>query len=303
MKSSRGASLVLIVILGGITAVLPATSGDAVAQGAKAATLPGDPALQGSAIAGLLDANGGRPPATGKELWVALEKIGKFAQLPVVYSSVWLDSSISNPRVVIAPVVVNLSDADLTHTNTAGRLFLAANLVRGQNGADPHVASVEFISWNSLRRKFDFGFIEGMGTGDDPQVRIVDSGRCISCHKTHGPILGEKNWSNTSQHPVLRLLVAERLRLTPPPPRGQPAVPGGRDRIDGMALAKPDPLAVDSAVRLGSRLRLDRETFQLMNQYPSGRKAFVAMLVAIAHPGELAVNDRQARLVVGAAGP
>ena len=58
----------------------------------------------GSAIAAVVEANGGKPPRTGEELWRALSKLGTFAQLPIVFSAVRLDSGIGNPRVVITSV-------------------------------------------------------------------------------------------------------------------------------------------------------------------------------------------------------
>jgi hypothetical protein len=264
-------------------------------QPAAAAKLT-DAALPTSAIRAGLDANNGKPPGTGDELWKALEKVGKFAQLPVVFSSVRLDSGLSNPRVVITPIMGGLGNAALDRPSTHGRLYLAANMEKGANGGDPRVTSVEFISWNSLRRQFDFGFIESMG-GGTPRLQIVDSGRCISCHKTRGPILGEKKWSNTTDSFGLRLLVADKLRLRPLSPNA-PVPAGGRERIDGMALAIPQAQLVDNAVRVGSLHRLNRETFHLMNRYPLGRKAFVAMLVAISHSGPLDANARPAKTVV-----
>jgi hypothetical protein len=254
-----------------------------------------DPALSGSTITALLDANGGKPPATGKELWQVLTKLDQFAQLPVVFSAVRLDSGVANPRVVITPLVSGLSQADVTAPNFNGRLYLAANLHKDPTGGDPHVASVEFISWNALRRKFDFGVIEDVGT-DSPQLRVVDGGKCFACHKNKGPILGTAPWTNTTHHSGFRTLVSAKFNLSAAQPGGAGAA-GMRDRIDGMALAAPQAQVVDDVVRLGAMLRLQRETFRLMNRYDGGRKAVVAMLVAATHPGQLNPNDRQAKLV------
>jgi hypothetical protein len=254
-----------------------------------------DPALAGSTITALLDANGGKPPPTGKDLWQVLTKLDLFAQLPVVFSAVRLDSGVANPRVVITPLVSGLSHADATAPNFNGRLYLAANMQKDSNGGDPHVASVEFISWNALRRKFDFGVIEDMGT-DSPQLRVVDGGKCFACHKNKGPILGTAPWTNTTHHSGFRTLVSAKFNLPAALPAGG-AGAGMRDRIDGMALAAPQAQVVDDVVRLGALLRLQRETFRLMNRYDGGRKAVVAMLVAAARPGQLNPNDRQAKFV------
>jgi hypothetical protein len=251
-----------------------------------------DPTLSASTISALLEANGGKPPATGEQLWKSLNKLGKFAQLPVVFSAVKLDSGIANPRVVITPMIDGLSDATVTKTNFNGRLFLAANM-ETRKGGEPRVVSVEFISWNSLRRQFDFGVIENMGSADESQFRIVDGGRCFSCHKNKGPILGANPWSNSTHIEVLRTLVEKKLKLVADLPV-VPA-PGVRFRIDGMALAASDAFSVEFAFRLGTLLRLNRDTFRLMVRAETGRKAFVEMLIAIAEPGVLTTNEKEVK--------
>jgi hypothetical protein len=252
-----------------------------------------DPILSASAISALLEANDGKPPATGEQLRKALSKLGKFTQLPVVFSAVKLDSGIAHPRVVITPFITSLSAAEVTQTNLNGRLFLAANMEKGAKGGDPYVASVEFISWNSMRRQFDFGVIDNMGETEDPQFRIVDGGRCFSCHKNKGPILGANPWSNTTSVPGIQSLIEKKFNLVPVLPAAPP--PGVRDRIDGMALAAADAVAVDVAVRLGALLRLNRDTFRLMVRSETGRKAFVEMLITIVEPGASGPNEKEAK--------
>lgn len=255
-----------------------------------------DPALAGSTIAALLEANDGKPPATGKELWQALSKLGKFAQLPVVFSAVRLDSGIGNPRVVITPVVSGLGESGPAEPSLNGRLYLAANMEKDPKGGDPRVTSVEFISWNTLRRKFDFGVIENMGGDEPPELRVVDGGRCFACHKNRGPILGAVPWLNTTDLVLLRDLVAQKLNLVNVIPPG--GAGGKRDRIDGMALVSPAAPMVDAVVRVGALLPFNRDTFRLMNKSEGGRKAFVAMLLAIAEPRELVPYDRTAKTAV-----
>ena len=257
--------------------------------------------LTSTAIGAIVAANGGKPPASGEQLWKTLGKLGKFAQLPVVFSAVRLDSGIGNPRVVITPVIDGLSDADVTRPNFNGRLFLAANMERGINGGDPRVRSVEFISWNTQRRRFDFGAIENMGGEGEPELRIVDGGRCFSCHKNRGPIMGVAPWTDTTHHKGLRALVADRFKLVDVIPPGEVAAKM-RDRIDGMALAAPQAVVVDGAIRLGTVLVLNRETFQLMNKSTGGRKGFVAMLIALTGPGPIDPNTRLAKQVLDAWG-
>jgi hypothetical protein len=257
-----------------------------------------DPALAGSTIAALLSANGGRVPATGKELWEALTRVGAFAQLPVVFSAVRLDNGIGNPRVIITPATKGLSEVGATEPNVNGRLYLAANMDRGEKGADARVTSVEFISWNALHRRFDFGVIEEMG-GAEPKLRIVDGGRCFVCHKNRGPILGMDPWTNTTHHRKLAALVVDRHKIVDVIPAGAAGV-GLRDRVDGMALVAPEARIVDVAVRQGALVRLNRDTFRMMNTSDGGRKAFVVLLGAIVQPGPLDMNDKRWKTPVDA---
>ena len=183
--------------------------------------------LSGTAIAAVIEANGGKPPASGEQLWKTLTKVGKFAQLSIPFSAVRLDSGLGNPRVVIAPVINGLSDSEVTGPNFNGRLFLAANMEKDVNGGDPRVRSVEFISWNTQSRRFDFGVIENMGGESEPELRVVDGGKCFSCHKNRGPILGPSPWSNSAHDAAMRDLLGNRFSLVAAIP------PGGRGRREG----------------------------------------------------------------------
>jgi hypothetical protein len=292
--SGRFAALVTVVLAAGVCVWPEPVGRIASAQQPPAKAKLPDPALEGSTVVAVLDANGGKVPASGQELWQALSRLGKFAQLPVVFSAVRLDSGIGNPRVVITPMVTGLSDASATAPSLNGRLYLAANMEKDPKGGDPRVTSVEFISWNALRRKFDFGVIEDVGTGE-PRMQVLDGGKCFSCHKNKGPILGAAPWTNSANHTGLRALTAGRFKLSLP---GEPVGAGQRDRIDGMALVAPQAQAVDDVVRLGAMLRLQRDTFRLMNRYDGGRKGFVAMLVAVTQSGELDPNDKPAKVAV-----
>lgn len=242
-----------------------------------------EPPTAWSAIGVVVTANAGKVPATGEQLAAALARIGRFAQLPVPFSAVRLESGLANPRVVITPAVAGLSTVAPNFPNLDGRLFLAANMDRGP---DPRVTSVEFISWNARTKRFDFGVIENMGGAGPPHLRVVDGGRCFSCHKNRGPILGLDPWSNTAHDDFVRTAMANKLRLTLP---GQqptlaaialnPVLP--RDRIDGMTLARPEGPEVDFGVRLGSGLRLNRDVFRAMTRTPGGGKALVALITPV----------------------
>lgn len=272
-------------------AVLAAPNNPAPAATDEPPPAPAADPLAYSAISAVLAANGGKPPATGEQLALALAKVGRFAQLAVPFSAVRLESGLSNPRVILTSRVAGLSPAEANRPNLDGRLFLVANMDRPRGpGEDPRVGSVEFISWNARRLRFDFGVIEGMGGPSGPEIRVVDGGRCFSCHKNRGPILGADPWSNTTHDELVRIALADRLRLASPVPTpGRLNLPVGaaRDRIDGMFLLAPDGPDVDFGVRLGGSLRLNRELFRAMNRTPGGRKAFVTMLVAVTAAGPL----------------
>lgn len=262
------------------------------AEPTSVARITTDPLLKTSAINAVIEANGGKPPTTGEQLWKVLGKCGSFAQLPIPFSAVRFDSGLSDPRVLIAPMSLKLSETDANQPNLLGRLYLAANMERHDYGGDPRVTSVEFISWNTATRRFDFGVIDHMGSDGEPETQLVDSGRCSSCHKNRGPIFCGSPWTNSAHLDVTRALVAKKLRLTKV--SASSSDEGRlRDRIDGMALATSDAIAMDQSIAIGRQLRLHRETFQLMNRSPAGRKAFVAMLVAIAAPGEINLKDAE----------
>ena len=246
-----------------------------------------------TAIGAVLDANGGTVPATGLQLAAALAKLGDFVQLPVAFSAVAPNSGIANPRVVLtmrpsshsvrdnrgvvgsqwggsqrttADPPSPLGAADPNRPYLEGRLFLAANTELDRRGS-PVVRTVEFISWNSRQLKFDFGVIEGMGTGEgQPELKVLDGTRCFSCHKNRGPILGVAPWSNTAHRPGLRAT-----------PKAGP-VP---DDFDGMHLQKPQAAAVDAAVRHGAGALRDRESAKLLARTAEGRKALAMLLAAV----------------------
>src|SRR5579871_6863097 len=283
-RATRGISL--IVSPGLFIAVVPLFT-----QSSQAAKVFPPPKMKPfdllptSAISALLAVNDSKPPATGEQLWKSLCKIGDFAQFPIVYSAVRLDSTLTNPRVVIAPLPAKFMAAEADKPNLEGRLFLAANMEKDPHGSDPRVTSVEFISWNTARRKFDFGVIENMGGESKPEFRLVDGGKCFACHKNRGPILGEARWSNSTHAPVIRHLVESKLKIVGVVPPDAPR--GIRNRIDGMALAAPQAKGVDGAVGFGRHLPIYRESFRLMSSSPAGQQALLALLEGILEPGAL----------------
>lgn len=238
--------------------------------------------LAGSAIQAVLDANGGKVPASGVQLQQALQQCGEFVQLVVPFSAVALGSGLSNPRVLLTPRPGAVAQGPANRPNLEGRLFLAVNLELTPP-ADLRATSVEFISWNSQRRRFDFGVIEGLGA--DPQLKVVDGVRCFSCHKNHGPILGAFPWSNTTHNEVVR-------RAT------QLSLPG--DKADGLALLPSQAAEFDAAVRLGASLPVNRDIFRLLTRDPEGQKTMSLLLCGIALPDSLEKFDRTSRADVNA---
>lgn len=250
-----------------------------------------------TAIGAVIDANDGKIPASGTELMQALDKValGGFARLPIPFSAVALDSGLTHPRVVItqfpesrqalqgfgwgAPPVPSSSGAN--RPLLAGRLFLAANMELDRE-SKLRVRTVEFISWNSRKLKFDFGVIDGFGSR--PELRMLDGTRCFSCHKNRGPILGVAPWSNTMHnelvHDTAFALFANALTRLPA-------------LTDGIDLSDSHAEAIDAAVRQGADLLRDRTMFQQLVATAEGRKALVLLVNTILTPGSLHEHDKR----------
>ena len=265
-----------------------------------------------TAIGAVIDANDGRVPATGAELVSALAQLGDFVQLPVSFSAVALDSGLSHPRVVItlrpsstAPVKEWVTDGAgsrvavkpgdplnsvaANRTQLQGRLFLAANTAVGTDGLK--VRTVEFISWNTHRRAFDFGVIEGLHT-DAPELKMLDGTRCFSCHKVRGPILGITPWSNTMHNSIVRSTATVAIYDTMKRP--YPKL-GTGERTDGLVFGNPRAMDVDNGVRLGGELMRDRAIFKRLGETPDTRKGLVLLFEAIVTRGALDKNDAAVR--------
>lgn len=289
--------------------------------------------IRHSALAAVIDANGGRVPATGEELNRALTSLGMVHQLPVSFSSVALDSGLANPRVVFAPTTKpevgamgfgggfggmsggisggggwsaataegpgrssSVSEAAVNTNDLTGRLFLAANMEKTENGT-ARVRSVEFISWNSQRKRYDFGIIENMGGGGRSELHVVDGVKCFSCHKTKGPILGGGPWSNTTHNSLLRTSASELFgaaNVAPAPgqfPGGIGFGPAGlglnapaANRFDGIDILSAQAFKVDEHVRLGAERLRNREAFRLMTRTPNGPKALTLLMTGLVTP-------------------
>jgi hypothetical protein len=270
--------------------------------------VPAVPPLGDTAIAELIGANDGKVPATGAELQAALRKLGGFDQLTVPFSAVVLDSTLSHPRVVFTPRFVPLNpDANpqqqlpfvfvsrggwspvraeglvrlptispvaANRPNLAGRLFLAVNMDAGLTRGTARVQSLEFISWNARRKRFDFGIVEGMG-GSLAEMKFVDGVRCVSCHKTRGPILGASPWSNSGNNSLVRGALT--------------------DSADGISLIATNAGEVDARVRQAADLLRNRELFKMMARNPAGRKVYPILLGGLVAQDSFEDADRRLR--------
>jgi|SRR5579883_493129 len=296
----------------------------------------------GTAIGFILEANGNEVPKNGQQMMKLLSEFGEFAQLPVTFSAVDLHTRLNQPRVIITkrpsmtqpnqPVGVGgkpvnpfgfgfagvnatgtqapISTSTLTKPNLEGRLFLAANMEKKDAGGY-RVKTFEFISWNSRKQQFDFGFIECDDV--EPQIRVVDGVKCFSCHKNRGPILGQGPWSNTPHNDKLREAVASSCginlqALCLPNTIGQPqSLSTGFDvsivkrpntTQDGLSILIPQGPAVDAAVRMGSDLARDRNVYRELVRNADGRKAMAILLAAIATSGPLEQNQHQVATIL-----
>jgi len=147
---------------------------------------------------------------------------------------------------------------------------------------------VEFISWNTHKRAFDFGVIEGLHTGA-PELKLLDGTRCFSCHKGRGPILGISPWSNTMHNSVVRatadVAMYDAMKLT-----AKQLKTG--EHTDGMIFDTPQALDMDIAVRLGGELMRDRAIFKRLAEIPETRKALVLLFDAVVTRGAIDKNDK-----------
>jgi hypothetical protein len=301
-----------------------------------------------TAIGDVIRANNGQVPGNGTELMKALAKLGDFAQLPVPFSAVALDSGLTKPRVVIAPRLGRaiketeedpegktpaagvpggrpqpanspISTAKVTQAHIEGRLFLAANM-EGKTADDLRVKTIEFISWNTKKKKFDFGVIDC--ANEKPEIQILDGLRCFACHKNRGPILGQGPWSNTTHNDVVRAAALKALfpndtvqldnpKVGPKRPRplpipqfqpgafGMPFItPELRERttFDGMSIVAGEPEVCDSAIRFGGDLARDREIYKAMARSADGRKGLAILMTGIASDKPILQADHQLRV-------
>lgn len=371
----------------------PAPAGEAAAPEPRAVGT-----YDHTAFGAVIKANDNRVPASGAELVAALQKIGDFAQLPIPFSAVNSTSSLTTPRVVLAPrpggrvapdapaggedrvpavqrrpvkpvgkdapkvggfgnlggfggaqiggfgggqiggfggfgpfapsravPVSPIDTSRATEASVEGRLFLAANMEK-TTGGQFRVKSIEVISWNSRKQRFDFGVVECNTPA--PEFQVLDGVRCFTCHKNQGPILGQGPWSNSTHNDVVRAAALRALdvpglngkAVLPGDPNGPPKFsatlaatepPGGwsaglrNDPLlaelkeatthDGISLVVPEPEACDAAVRQGAELIRDRDVYRAMTRSGDGRRALGVLFAAIASPLPIEQSNARAK--------
>lgn len=180
-----------------------------------------------------------------------------------------------------------LSKASAGRTQLQGRLFLAANTELTDEGVK--VRTVEFISWNSRKEKFDFGVIEGLGTAT-PELKILDGVRCVTCHKNRGPILGVSPWSNTAHNGVVQKTLSDVMSKPIKLSSGKEMRVASR--ADGLSLADSHGTEVDAAVRIGGDLIRDRAIFKQLAETQEGRRVLVFLFETILARGSLEKHDK-----------
>ncbi|MBA4186480.1 MAG: hypothetical protein C0467_00535 [Planctomycetaceae bacterium] len=219
-----------------------------------------------------------------------------------------------------------ISPVKATEPSLEGRLFLAANMEMTNDGQF-RVKTIEVISWNSRKKRFDFGVIE---CGVQPaEFQVLDGVRCFSCHKNKGPILGQGPWSNSTHNDVVRAAALQAFdipglngkplpkpvdpdagiplnanaAMTEPPGgwsnglRSNPSLAQIKEAttFDGISLVIPEPEACDAAVRQGAELARDRDVYRAMTKSPDGRRALTVLLTAIANPMPIEQSNTQAK--------
>jgi hypothetical protein len=207
-----------------------------------------------------------------------------------------------------------ISASQATEPSLEGRLFLAANMEKTAAGGF-RAKSIEIISWNSRKKRFDFGVIEC--GGPTPELQILDGVRCFTCHKNKGPILGQGPWSNSTHNDVVRASALKALDV--PGLNGKPVLPGDPNgapkfsaalaatepaggwssglrnnpllaelkeatTFDGISLVVPEPEACDAAVHQGAELARDRDVYRAMTRTADGRRALSVLFAAVAAP-------------------
>ena len=295
-RASGGLAVLMALALASIIGLRPAHSARAFAEEPPAAppAPKADPALVGSTISAVITANGGRVPATGKQLWRALSQR---RQVRATACSVLRGPAGFRHR---QPARGHRAGNRRERPERRPRDFAEPQrppVPRREHGEavrrddDPHVTSVEFISWNAhaavrLRFHREHGRRRPAATADRGRRAVL--------------LLPQEQGADPRRRAVDELDAPEQAADAG---RGS-AHHGGRGRHRSR---RPRGCATASTAWPWSRrkrrrwttrcdsgaiFRLNRETFRLMNASDAGRKAFVALLVAIVQPGQLDINER-----------
>ena len=100
------------------------------------------------------------------------------------------------PRVIVA--VGRDTDARDTALVLKDRLYL---------GYQAQAETIEIISYNPSRGRFEFQVVEDYAPGATPSVSYASRSLCMECHQNGGPIWSDPPWDETNASPK----IAERL--------------------------------------------------------------------------------------------
>lgn len=165
----------------------------------------GDPAtrdtLESSAF-GLLVKTHGRLPSDEAGLVAALRPHSAPRSVWIPFSANPKKTSFCEPRLVLGafgpPSALNGLDLQ-------GKLFFAV-IPRTDGKKD-----LEFISKNERTGQFDFGIVENFGRPAEAKVRLADKSKCMTCHRTGGPLFSDTPWSQSVLNPAMLRVMAEKL--------------------------------------------------------------------------------------------
>ncbi len=157
-----------------------------------------------SAISELIRANGRLPLTLGE--WkkaMTTHGDGQVRQTIIPLSRAIHPGKLGQPRKALA--------VHRVEKPPAGKLPLTDRLFVAKAHAGEKSTVLEFISWNRETGAFDFGLVDDYDDPKKAKLRKVPNERCVSCHKSGGPIFTIAPWSDTTENLPLWRAMLERL--------------------------------------------------------------------------------------------
>jgi hypothetical protein len=105
-----------------------------------------------------------------------------------------------NPRHVVAVDTGGSPTSDTPWFWLKDRMFLAYQ---------PASQSIEVISFDEMRGRFEFQIVSNYRAGARPSVRTANRQLCLSCHHNEGPLFAQDNWDETNANPQLLAAMRE----------------------------------------------------------------------------------------------